>query len=139
MALISCPECGKQISDTTPSCPHCGYAFSVSGAEMGIGPKPTKISETKKSLGVGLALTILGLFCTVVATFGTFLFLPIGILCFIPALALVGAGWQKITGTQEVYCPYCGKLGTLNKSAENYKCLVCKKRSVRDGEYLKPL
>ena len=24
MALIQCPECGKQISDMAPSCPHCG-------------------------------------------------------------------------------------------------------------------
>ncbi len=25
MALIICPECGKQFSDTAQSCPHCGY------------------------------------------------------------------------------------------------------------------
>lgn len=25
MALIQCPECGKQVSDTARSCPHCGY------------------------------------------------------------------------------------------------------------------
>lgn len=25
MALINCPECGKEISDTTNKCPHCGY------------------------------------------------------------------------------------------------------------------
>ncbi|MEO2799991.1 zinc ribbon domain-containing protein, partial [Flavonifractor plautii] len=25
MALISCPECGKQISDQAPACIHCGY------------------------------------------------------------------------------------------------------------------
>lgn len=25
MALISCPECGKEISDKVKSCPHCGY------------------------------------------------------------------------------------------------------------------
>lgn len=24
MALIGCGECGKQISDKAPSCPHCG-------------------------------------------------------------------------------------------------------------------
>ena len=24
MALISCPECGKQISDKAATCPHCG-------------------------------------------------------------------------------------------------------------------
>ena len=25
MALIYCKECGKEISDTAASCPHCGY------------------------------------------------------------------------------------------------------------------
>lgn len=25
MALITCPECGKQISDKAPACIHCGY------------------------------------------------------------------------------------------------------------------
>ena len=28
MALISCPECGKELSDATPACPHCGYPLS---------------------------------------------------------------------------------------------------------------
>ena len=25
MALIKCPECGKEISDTVKKCPNCGY------------------------------------------------------------------------------------------------------------------
>lgn len=25
MALIQCPECNNQISDTAPRCPQCGY------------------------------------------------------------------------------------------------------------------
>ena len=25
MALIKCPECGKEISDAAESCPNCGY------------------------------------------------------------------------------------------------------------------
>ena len=25
MALIKCPECGKEISDRASACPHCGY------------------------------------------------------------------------------------------------------------------
>ena len=25
MALIQCPECGKQVSDKARKCPHCGY------------------------------------------------------------------------------------------------------------------
>ena len=27
MALINCPECGKEISDKAPSCPHCGIVL----------------------------------------------------------------------------------------------------------------
>lgn len=27
MALITCPECGQQVSDTAKSCPHCGYVL----------------------------------------------------------------------------------------------------------------
>lgn len=30
MALINCPECGKEISDRAGECPHCGYPLSES-------------------------------------------------------------------------------------------------------------
>ncbi|MEC4090384.1 hypothetical protein [Pseudoalteromonas rubra] len=30
MSLVSCPECGKQVSDLSPSCIHCGCPFSSS-------------------------------------------------------------------------------------------------------------
>lgn len=29
MALISCPECGKQISDRAKACPHCGHPMRI--------------------------------------------------------------------------------------------------------------
>ena len=29
MALINCPECGKQISDKAPACPNCGYPLEL--------------------------------------------------------------------------------------------------------------
>ncbi|MGI5969109.1 MAG: zinc ribbon domain-containing protein, partial [Lachnospiraceae bacterium] len=28
MALIQCPECNQQISDSAKSCPNCGYSIS---------------------------------------------------------------------------------------------------------------
>ena len=37
MALITCPECKKKISDTTNSCPKCGYKLT-----------PEKVAEIKK-------------------------------------------------------------------------------------------
>ena len=32
MAIISCPECGKQVSDRAVSCPECGYPISAPAA-----------------------------------------------------------------------------------------------------------
>ena len=29
MALIKCPECDKDISNQTKSCPHCGYRLNA--------------------------------------------------------------------------------------------------------------
>ena len=29
MALITCPECGKQISDKAPACIHCGFPLEL--------------------------------------------------------------------------------------------------------------
>lgn len=33
MALINCPECGKQISDKAPACPNCGYPMELCSKE----------------------------------------------------------------------------------------------------------
>lgn len=34
MALIDCPECKKQVSDTALACPHCGYSLKTKPAEQ---------------------------------------------------------------------------------------------------------
>lgn len=34
MALMVCPECGKQVSDQAETCPHCGYPISKYIAEQ---------------------------------------------------------------------------------------------------------
>ena len=38
MALIKCPECGKEISDKSPACIHCGFPLELlksnSGSEI---------------------------------------------------------------------------------------------------------
>jgi len=36
MALVKCPECGKEISDTAKSCPNCGYVFKKKGTSKTI-------------------------------------------------------------------------------------------------------
>ena len=34
MALISCPECGENLSTLAKSCPHCGYPMSEHKSEV---------------------------------------------------------------------------------------------------------
>ena len=35
MALINCPECGKQVSSLAVSCPHCGVALAGASSALG--------------------------------------------------------------------------------------------------------
>lgn len=143
MALISCPECGKQISDTAPACPHCGYVLSPvnnahrSSAEPCRVPEKTKIGETKTSLPVGIACIIFGILIILIGIpfIGVF---GLGIFAIIGGVAIFCVGYAKVSGTQDAYCPYCGKLSQIGKGATNFKCPMCKKISVRSGEYLEP-
>jgi len=34
MALIACPSCKKEVSDSAKSCPHCGHALTVEGGAI---------------------------------------------------------------------------------------------------------
>lgn len=137
MALISCPECGKQISDSTPACPHCGYQLSVSSIPSA--PAPTKISEISQNYTVGIVMTVLGIFLLLVCLFALIAFPLLGIfIIWVPMVALV-SGTQKISGTRSICCPHCGKIADVGKNFETYKCPACKKRSIRQDDYLKPV
>lgn len=50
MALIKCPECGKEISDTVAACPHCGFSFKKKNKKIVI------ISTALIIVGVGFFL-----------------------------------------------------------------------------------
>lgn len=51
MALISCPECGKQISDVAESCPHCGFPVASRQAPP---PEPDETADPNgKNVGCG--------------------------------------------------------------------------------------
>lgn len=45
MALISCPECGKDVSDKVKSCPHCGYPLINELENTGDNPQPVEITS----------------------------------------------------------------------------------------------
>ena len=60
MALIKCPECGKQVSDKAQSCPNCGYPLK---AEIKNPPTFTEDLTKVKKAGwwVALLLSLSGL------------------------------------------------------------------------------
>lgn len=47
MALIKCPECGKEVSDKASTCIHCGYPLSESTQQR---PQPQTVSQPVQSV-----------------------------------------------------------------------------------------
>lgn len=52
MALISCPECTKKISETVDVCPNCGFKFTPEKKEQ------AKKSQNKIQIGCAVAIAI---------------------------------------------------------------------------------
>ena len=48
MALIKCPECKGQVSDTAESCPHCGYVMRLSDMTEDKVEIPAEVKEAGK-------------------------------------------------------------------------------------------
>jgi hypothetical protein len=57
MALIPCPDCGREISTQAPSCPHCGRPI-VTGAPSP--PRPSTAPTKKHTPAITVLLIILG-------------------------------------------------------------------------------
>lgn len=49
MALIICPECGKEFSDRAPACPNCGCPVEKENETVSA-PEPQKVEITKVSV-----------------------------------------------------------------------------------------
>ena len=55
MALIKCPECGKEISDKAPACIHCGYPLNAkpelgTAVEMAAPERDTELEASHQKL-----------------------------------------------------------------------------------------
>ena len=137
MALINCPECNGKVSDTAPSCPHCGYLLqqktatsvdSLSSADERSSAdtvKTSDVGEFKSRFAMRLFFIVFGLltiFC------GIFFFPLLFLGCFFLGLCLV------YSDVADCFCPYCGAKGSYSKKSLNYRCPACQKTSVYDKE-----
>ena len=124
MALINCPECGKQVSDTAPTCPNCGYDLSKANKDF----KPVimplsepSIKELRKVPTVIFGCLIVG--CIIVSLFNWRIGFPLlGVVLFVAVIVLYATAKRH----QQGECPYCGT--TLNfdiGSPKKFKCPKC--------------
>lgn len=119
MALIHCPECNSEISDTATVCPHCGYDL-VNRPEYE--KKVTQLTDVPvgrqgmSDIIPGIIIFIGGC-CTAALIWGIFV--------AIIGLALIGSGLHKREKRQTGDCPYCGEKLVFPKKSGAVKCPKC--------------
>jgi len=59
MALITCPECSKQVSDDTVSCPNCGNQIASAGEDKAAGVPLAAIKQKSRKLQFQYIISIL--------------------------------------------------------------------------------
>ena len=78
MPLISCPDCGRQVSDSAPNCPQCGKPMAMFSGKT--------VETTRKGgvyEGVGFLLIVGGIFaCFASGAVGSVLIL-VGFIVFL--------------------------------------------------------
>lgn len=99
MALIKCPDCGREVSDAAPTCPGCGRPMNASST-VGTSARPAVIERTSKSykgaMLVGALMVIVGVIWIISAPAGTtmpIILAVLGIAVFIGAR--IQAWWDN--------------------------------------------
>ncbi len=142
MALITCPECNREVSDKAYSCPHCGYVLSeqTSSATPPVHqPRPTRIGAQRRNVVSGSIWSVIGMLLIGLGILSCFVILPVGIVILVLGGIIYAKGTASSVGVHAVTCPYCGASGIMDSTAQSYKCRICSKKSVKKGEYLHPV
>jgi DNA-binding CsgD family transcriptional regulator len=61
MALVTCPDCGKDVSERAPACPHCGAPIATVRDHHSVGVPIITVQKTSKRLKSHLLMSV-GLF-----------------------------------------------------------------------------
>lgn len=144
MALIKCPECGKQISDKAESCPNCGYRIESTIEEKKEIPSTIKqeANEIDKKISICYAIVavlVVLLFICVGYSNSEYVMYPF-IVAFILMYAVVKSmkikkantlgEWNDQYETEEngkvtaTICPRCGSNDiniSINTVGETYR------------------
>ena len=136
MPLISCPECGKEISDAARSSPHCGYAIREASANQ---VKRTPLTEKTPLRGYVLFLCILGMVATLGGLLFFLFFLPLGIIGLAVSAMMILAGVEQFKDAQNGVCPYYGNSVTVPTKDLTCKGPHCHKSSTKNDNFLETI
>ena len=136
MALVSCPECGKEISDAARSCPHCGYAMRESAASQ---VKRTPLTEKKPSHASGIFLCTGGMVMVLGSLLLCVVLLPVGVIGLVISAMMILAGVEQFKDAQNGESPYCGNSVTVPTKDLTYKCPHCHKTSTKKDNFLETI
>ena len=139
MALIKCPECGKEISDAAIVCPQCGFPIAQASDQK---PAPTaqlvrktELGQVTKDTAGGALCIVIGIACIAAGIFLVWLPMIAGFL-FLSAVVLFAVAKGKFTGAQEGTCPYCGNKVKMSENAGTCRCGACEKISTKKDGFL---
>ena len=104
MALIKCPECGKDVSDKAKVCPHCGFPIEKY-EKLDPDSFVTIEKDNKDSAVVSLVLSIIGLMLPIIG-------LPLIILAFLFALKGRNSSYRELAIAANTLC-FIGLLLTV--------------------------
>jgi len=135
MALILCPECNREISDTLSSCHYCGYVINSNTTPnfrwSDLSPKKGFVVRGLFCILLGIAIFVGVLVSAVFYRFGL-----LDILFIVASFLISGYGLKRLGGVQRGSCPYCGVAVTVPARLALFKCKNCKKKSTNRGHYL---
>ena len=130
MALVSCPECNHEVSETAEACPHCGYVILQWKSPQ---HNSTELGQVRKNpiggiilIAIGVLLILVGLATNMTG------FLILGII----GAGMIRQGFVFINGTLNGTCPYCGNSVSVSAAATTFTCSHCKNISAKKENQL---
>lgn len=127
MALIRCPECNHEISETAESCPNCGYKLAEKREEQKETPFEPVISPLSKKKASGLSNAILGMIggCILIAAGIPLVTIGVGVILIILGIVAFFGSMNDYKKHQYGKCPYCGTELKVVAGNTSFKCPVC--------------
>jgi hypothetical protein len=97
MALVACPECGKQVSSQAANCPHCGISLAAAAAPRGLGlgaapPAAPLAEQTLWEASPSLLLLLGETVATLLVVLAVILLVMLGLPAVLSALPNGGRG-----------------------------------------------